>query len=333
MNYLKSSLAFLNKNFSIKQSFRFIIPKNLRRTILHYVDGQLEDKSIKLYINEKKCYINPKLNDFGGFIPVFYWDDVSNFGDLIGPYLISKITSSPVINIRNLNTPGIMGVGSIIQILDRKGMTIWGSGLIFEPQPDLKKRLKKYNPKILSVRGKYTANCLTEIGIDVPSSEYYGDPALTLPYFYTPKKAEVEQIAICPHFSHKPLFNEDFAISNQIKIIDVQQDVETVIDAIASSSICISTSLHGLIIAQAYNVPWVWLEITDNNLYGNDFKFKDFFSTLDEEQVCHVKINLEEIKNLDILSLSHNAKLPTKKYNEDLILETLKNYLENDYSS
>lgn len=136
---------------------------------------------------------------------------------------------------------------------------------------------KQYNPEILSIRGMETAKCLLEAGIDVPDNSVYGDPALILPLFYKPSIIGPKKIGICPHYIHKPYFLKNIFIKNSLKIIDVQKDVETVVDSISSSSVCISTSLHGLIVAQAYNIPWVWLEISDNPPFGKDFKFKDFF--------------------------------------------------------
>nr|WP_181718245.1 polysaccharide pyruvyl transferase family protein [Psychrobacter sp.] len=186
---------------------------------------------------------------------------------------------------------------------------------------------KQYNPEILSIRGMETAKCLLEAGIDVPDNSVYGDPALILPLFYKPSISGPKKIGICPHYIHKPYFLKNIFIKNSLKIIDVQKDVETVVDSISSSSVCISTSLHGLIVAQAYNIPWVWLEISDNPPFGKDFKFKDFFSTLNESQVSHVKVSLEEVNNLDYDKIAEKATLPDKLYNEDLILESLKKYL------
>ena len=168
---------------------------------------------------------------------------------------------------------------------------------------------------------------MVEANISVPENIVYGDPALILPLFYEPLLKGPKKIGVCPHFMHKSNFLAEIVQDDFIKIIDVQTDVESVVDAISSSSVCISTSLHGLIIAQAYGIPWVWLEIYDKNLLGNDFKFKDFFSTLNEEQVTHVKVKLEDIKNINYKEIAERATLPEKNYNESLILNALKKYL------
>ena len=285
------------------------------------------DPLIKIYYENNIATIDNKNKKIDGLIPLYYWDSVPNFGDFIGPYILSKITEKPIININNLKYSGIMAVGSIIQLLDRERMIIWGSGLICEPNEHVKENIQKYNPKVLSVRGKKTAQCLIEAGISVPDQKYYGDPALVLPLFYTPSVNSCEKIGICPHYIHKEYFVEKNFNQIDFSIIDVQQNMELVVDSIVSSTVCISTSLHGLIIAQAYKIPWVWLEIYDNNLVGNEFKFQDFFSTIDQSNVSHLRIKMEEIETLDFKSIAKNATLPDKLYNEELILEPLIKYL------
>lgn len=60
---------------------------------------------------------------------------------------------------------------------------------------------------------------------------------------------------------------------------------------------------------------------------GDDFKFKDFFSTIDETQVSHIKITMSEVESLNYESIAEKAMLPNKLYNEELILNSLKLYL------
>lgn len=324
MKYFQSALQHNKLTSSIIKN---LIPKEARIKVHNFLN---EDKSIRLYIGNNTALIDPKNKIIQGLVPVFYCDGKPNFGDFVGPYLISKITGKPVLNISNSQYPGIMSVGSIIQMLDRKDIVIWGSGLMYKLTDEYIKVFKKYNPEILSVRGRETAKFLSEAGINVPDQSFYGDPALILPLFYKPSINGPKKIGICPHYIHKAYFLENIADKDYLKIIDVQQDVEFVVDAINSSTVCISTSLHGLIIAQAYGIPWVWLEIYDNNLAGDDFKFKDFFSTLNETQVAHVRAKLEDVKSLDYEVIAKKATLPDKLYNEELILESLKKYLNRE---
>lgn len=317
-------LSVLQQKKFISSITRKLIPKEARIKAYNFLN---EDKSIKLYLENNTALIDPKNKIIQGLVPVFYCDGKPNFGDFVGPYLISKITGKPVLNINNSQYPGIMSVGSIIQMLDRKDIVIWGSGLMYKLTDEYIKVFKKYKPEILSVRGRETATFLSDAGINVPDKSVYGDPALILPLFYKPSINGPKKIGICPHYIHKSHFLKNIDNKDYLKIIDVQQDVESVVDSINSSTVCISTSLHGLIIAQAYGIPWVWLEIYDNNLAGDDFKFKDFFSTLNGMQVAHVRAKLEDVKGLDYEAIAKKATLPDKLYNEELILESLKAYL------
>lgn len=321
---MKSFLSTLKRNSLVKSTIKSIIPIEARVKVYSLLN---KDSSIRLYFENNTALVDPKNKNIQGLMPVFYWDGTPNFGDVVGPYLISKITGKPVLNIRNLQYSGIMAVGSIMQQLDRKDMIVWGSGLISKPTDEKMKELKKYSPEILSVRGRETAKILLEAGINIPDQSVYGDPALILPLFYKPSVSDSKKIGICPHYIHKPHFLENITNKDNLKIIDVQKDMESVVDSISSSTVCVSTSLHGLIIAQAYGIPWVWLEVVDKNLTGNDFKFKDFFSTLDKSQVSHVRVGMEDIKDIDFKVIAEKATLPEKMYSEELILESLKAYL------
>lgn len=322
---MSSFLNILQRNNLVKSALKSFIPIETRVRIYNFLN---KDSSIRLYFENNPAIVDPKNGNIQGLMPVYYWDGKPNFGDAVGPYLISKITGKPVLNVKNLQYPGIMAVGSIIQMLDRENMVIWGSGLMYKLTNEQLKAVKKYNPTILSVRGQETAKHLLEAGIDIPDKSAYGDPALILPLFYSPLITGPERIGLCPHYTHKPYFLKTVTDKDNFKIIDVQNDMETVVNSISSSSVCISTSLHGLIIAQAYKIPWVWLEIFDNNLTGNDFKFKDFFSTLNESQISHVRVSMEDIKDIDFKILAEKATLPDKLYKEELILESLKIYLD-----
>ncbi len=325
---MKNISTFLNtfgERFSIKRIVKALIPLEGVEVINKLLN---KNSKIRIYSENNLLVVDRKNNRVQGLSPVFYWDDAPNFGDVIGPFLISKITGKPVLNIYRNDFTGLMTVGSILQEVDRSGMAVWGSGLIERPSEALISRIKYHNPEILSVRGKETEKILSEAGIAISDGNAFGDPALLLPLFYNAEKSRPEGIGFCPHYIHKSLFPASLDEKEGFKIIDVQKDMKSVVDEIASAGVCVSTSLHGLIIAQAYGVPWVWLEIIDNNLVGDDFKFKDFFSTINDDQVAHVKVQVSEVGHLDYVKIAENATLPDKLYDEKLILGVLNKYLD-----
>src|SRR5690606_15342448 len=118
----------------------------------------------------------------------------------------------------------------------------------------------------------------TKLGWNVP--KIYGDPALLLPRFHQPRPNTVasDRITIVPHYFHKEIFS---SVDPGFHVVDVARDPAVVVDEIATSRACISTSLHGVIVAHAFGVPWVWLRVADHPLRGDAFKFEDFFTVMD----------------------------------------------------
>ena len=66
-------------------------------------------------------------------------------------------------------------------------------------------------------------------------------------------------------------------ISDEAVLVDVvNEPFQSVINKIGKAKIVVSSSLHGLIFAEAYNKPAIWLKVTDKIIGGN-FKFHDYY--------------------------------------------------------
>lgn len=246
-------------------------------------------------------------------IPTYWWDVKANFGDAIGPWLIQMITGKTPINMKRtqIAKPTLYTAGSVFGHIDSPGSTVWGSGLIDKIADNARSKFEANRPAtILAVRGKLTRRELVEkLGWDVP--EVLGDPAVLLPRWYAPKPANrvSGRVAVVPHYVHRPLFDVDEQRS--LYSVDVRQDPATVIDEIAGARTCISTSLHGVIVAHVYGVPWLWLRITDSPLHGDDFKFEDFFSCLARTEVASRDVSTTDVGDLDFCRLARLCRLPT----------------------
>jgi pyruvyltransferase len=121
------------------------------------------------------------------------------------------------------------------------------------------------------VSGPRTRLRALECGAVCP--EVYGDPGLLLPRFYTPAPAQRSGIGLVPHFSDMPrLAGRRWP---DLRLIDIQDPIERVIDQIAACELVASSSLHGIIAAHAYGVPAVWLKFRDLPS-GDDSKFIDY---------------------------------------------------------
>lgn len=168
-------------------------------------------------------------------------------------------------------------IGSIIESYADQFSIIWGSGAMHGNA-----KLKHKPLKVLAVRGPLTRKYLIEQGIDCP--EIYGDPALLLPRIYNKEVLKKYKVGIIPHITDLSLKQvNDLSSDYKIIRLDKYRLWTDVIDEIRSCEFIVSSSLHGLIISDAYNIPNIWVEFKPLN-GGNRFKFFDYFASVSRSQ-------------------------------------------------
>ncbi|QRQ80003.1 GT-D fold domain-containing glycosyltransferase [Glutamicibacter protophormiae] len=285
------------------------------------------NRRINFIIERSQSYsVASPQGSLDGLLPMYWWDKMSNFGDEAGPWIASKISGSPVVNMRNssMNVPTLMSVGSVFAQIENEKTEVWGSGLISPLSEGQVRKLRSFGEiKIHALRGKVSAKEIEEkLGWRTPS--IFGDPALLVPkYLQTVEdKTLNDKIGFVPHYAHEFLrIKKD----STIHAIDVTKDLESVAQEISQVKCIVSTSLHGIILAQAFEIPWVWLRITDKPLKGDDFKFQDFFSTLaGRNPSIHesTSTDLQEIKNI-----SKEASLPKLNINLENLEKSFPHHL------
>ena len=207
---------------------------------------------------------------YGKFIP-------NNLGDDINIALVESLSGKKTRlynSYLHFSLTNYMVIGSIIENFADKNSNIWGSGAIYgDPQ-----KLNVFPKKVLAVRGRLTRNILLQKGIDCP--EVFGDPALLLPYIYKPCKKKKWDLGLIPHmYDYDSRFIQAYAENNRVHIINLKNytDWHDVIDEIVQCRYILSSSLHGLIISDTYEIPNMWIKISDR-LLGGSFKFLDYFS-------------------------------------------------------
>lgn len=183
-------------------------------------------------------------------------------------------------------------IGSVIDSATNRNSVVWGSGLINDKQ---NRRMRCVPAEILAVRGPKTREWLLAQGIDCPP--VFGDPALLLPRFYTPKKLPRSRVGLIAH--HLDLQDGNalvkrLAAEPGVRLIRVQgyENWRDFIDEICASDVVISASLHGLIVAEAYGVPALWVEFSEHAA-GWDFKFHDFYESVGKPGMHSVKVSAE----------------------------------------
>ncbi|MER1996801.1 MAG: polysaccharide pyruvyl transferase family protein [Arthrobacter sp.] len=257
-----------------------------------------------------------------GFLNLLWWDERPNFGDAVGPWLAAHLSGLTPVNGRSLglSTPALATAGSIAGWLEQDGSQIWGSGLMGPVAGKSLARLRSLkNVRVHAVRGRNTRTELQRsTGWRVP--EIYGDPALLLPRFLERTEAAGGGIAVVPHLDHRKSLGK--TAGPGITMVDVREGVETVVRRIAGAQACVSSSLHGIIVAQAYGVPWVWLRISDQVISGDRYKFEDFFTTLDAAAASARDVTADALTPGLIEELAASASLPELSIDLDPLLES-----------
>jgi len=222
-------------------------------------------------------------------ITLTWWkgENGRNWGDALNPILVGNITNKEINYIEmwdDTDTFRYYAIGSILGSLCSTKSVVWTTGFI-----SIDEKLNVTPQEICAVRGKLTRNLLLRQGFKCP--EIYGDAALLYPRFYNPKIEKKYKIGIIPHYcdSDNPWLNQ-FENSNEILILNILEDINVVVDKILSCEKIISSSLHGLIASDSYNIPSLWVEFSDK-VVGNGFKFYDYFSSVNRTDKEPIRIN------------------------------------------
>ena len=243
---------------------------------------------------------NPNVIIINGFFPRNMKFGNANFGDDLNLHIIKKLSNNKYIIpysysvlSRFFKKTKYSCIGSVINYADKKTI-VWGSGAIDDALDS------KFDPKeILAVRGPMTRELLIRNGFSCP--KIYGDPALLTPLYYKPIHPIRYKLGIIPHYIDKnsPLL-DTYKDNLDVLIIDVQEYGKWTdfIDKVISCGMILSSSLHGLIIADAYDVPNIWCKFSEN-IRGNDFKFHDYF--LSTGRNTHKPFKFDQIYKLDYI--------------------------------
>lgn len=202
--------------------------------------------------------------------PLFYYKNPNpqyplNFGDDLSPMIVSRMLGRDVDICRREINPKLLALGSIIHFANNNDV-IWGTGV----NGKIRHRVQKgvHSLDVRAVRGPRTRHILMKKGIDCP--EIYGDPALLLPVLFPEYKVQGGEGTkiICHYHDHTKM------IKMGLDFIPAWQPVDKVIKEICRADLVISSSLHGVIVAEAIGIPAVYLRISRQE---HLFKFKDYY--------------------------------------------------------
>lgn len=246
----------------------------------------------RIFRNRESITNNIKKNE----INLEWWNKKENLGDylaeVIYKFMLERFSLQQ--NKKCSKTIHLLTIGSIIG-MKQFNSVVWGSGIhrLCSVQSIIKrKRYVKYD--IRAVRGPVTRFLLMSAGYECP--EIYGDPGVLMPLIYkTDNYEKKHNISVIYHLSQA-----DDKKRDGLNYINIQTtDYKKFIDEIVQSELIISSSLHGIILAEAYGVPAIFLnEKMDNEI----IKFFDWYYSTGRYNVQIAK-SMDEALNMKPMEL------------------------------
>tara|TARA_B110001450_G_C17660430_1_gene496955 strand:- start:524 stop:2302 length:1779 start_codon:yes stop_codon:yes gene_type:complete len=171
----------------------------------------------------------------------------------------------------------LYGLGSTLHHAPKGNAVIWGTGAM---QYGLKETSAS-QLTVRAVRGPLTLHVLGEgakSALRLDPSTPQGDPGLLAPMLMpTVFRRCKPNHAVCviPHHN-----DEAYFANHSFQRISVESHYKKVIHEIAQCALVASSSLHGIIVAEAFGVPARWLQPDDSPSHSSEStnKFCDYFA-------------------------------------------------------
>lgn len=201
---------------------------------------------------------------------MFWWQAKKgiNFGDDLSRVIVERMLGHSVRH-KPLESKEklLLAAGSILHYA-RDGDVIWGSG--FRENPLLENRF--HHIDVRAVRGPRTREFLLKLGIDCP--EVYGDPAVLMGYLFPEFKREkpIYEYIIIPNIGEISCF------ANYKNVVLPTLPWNEIVKKMMQSRLVISSSLHGIIVAESFGVPARLLKMT---WIEPLLKYQDYYESTD----------------------------------------------------
>lgn len=235
-------------------------------------------------------------------VNLIYWKKRVNLGDALAPVILDWMLERKGLSTdcATRKTYALATVGSIVD-LGRFDSVVWGSGLqSFEAVVNVSKaKYKKLD--IRAVRGPFTRQALQTCGYSCP--EVYGDPGILLPMIYQPQsKEKTDKTILISHYASEEPNAHDYG--EQLEMLDIKTaDYKGFIDKLCTAKKVISSSLHGIILAEAYGIPAVFL--MKQHQTKEILKYYDWYYSTQRFSVS-VALSMEEALAMEPMALPEN---------------------------
>lgn len=214
--------------------------------------------------------------------PLFIASVDLNVGDSLNPDLYAFLTgsdSAPMTTDRHKHGK-FVAIGSIMSGV-RAGDDVFGTGIM---RPNVNYYNRVHKARFLAVRGRKTRELLIKQGMkpeEIP--KVYGDPALLMPLIYNPTwdfGIGTYKVGYIPHYIEQDAFWEQKGKLNkdELFINTATANWKSVVRKIKTCKKIVSSSLHGLVLAEAYGIPAEWVNYGTGKIVGGEWKFRDYLT-------------------------------------------------------
>lgn len=204
-------------------------------------------------------------------VKAYYWNTRPNFGDQLAPLILNRFADVQC-EWDTVSRAKVVSVGSVLEHVP----PLWdgyivGTGKLYE---ESRVHLYGSGTNVLALRGPLTKRF------------YHGDCAIGDPGLLAdellPAQDRIYDLGIVPHWSDDKLATDRRFQSDDWSsvIIDTTADPMAVIRCIGQCKKIVSSSLHGLIVADAFGIPRRFEYTPRFDHEGGVFKFRDYHQSI-----------------------------------------------------
>lgn len=220
-------------------------------------------------------------------IPLFWWNAhgkrydpqaggrffaTGNVGDIASKLFVEMLSNVECRPPRK-NERKLLAIGSVLQNA-ADGDVVWGAGIKGSAE-GFKNTVRELS--VHAVRGPLTVDFLRRQGIDLSSLKELFDPGCLIPYLYAgelnnavPRK---RSICIIPHYKDDLILRQQHpSLANEFLSVDAMP-LDFVKNLIGAETV-VSSSLHGIIFAEALGIPALWLAPVNGE---DELKYYDYY--------------------------------------------------------
>jgi hypothetical protein len=235
------------------------------------------------------------LNNMLPTIPVRYFLRIPNFGDLLNPLIVGAVSGRDPRWSAREDCLHLLAIGSLMAGATPQSY-VWGTGVM---HPAFGTGAVD-GQKVYALRGPQSFSALREAGVslrDVP----FGDPAMLAPRLFGIRASSAPRhaLGVVAHYvdRQRPAIRHLLA-QDGVADLNVHGDPLDLMRTMADCEVVVSSSLHGLIVAEALGLPSLWIKAGED-IAGDDFKFGDWFATTrNRQQAPHILMEGERMETL-----------------------------------